>query len=83
MKTVTSNDRTLMKSRESINNKRDLEELRVSKQELLSGNRTGSVFVRFSPGSASFLVSRSVAEARIDRLLLDAIVDIEESFSNK
>lgn len=46
-----------------------LEELRVAKTELSSGNSSGQTFLRYSPGSVAFLTDRSVVEARISRLL--------------
>ena len=52
---------------------RSLQELRVADQELSSGNQTGAVYVRLSPGAVAFLTERHVAQARVSRHLRDAI----------
>jgi hypothetical protein len=51
----------------------NLEALRVADQELSAGNTQGKVFIQYSPGSAAFLVDRSVAQVRVSRHLQDAI----------
>jgi hypothetical protein len=51
-----------------------IEELRVSKQELLSSSRQQQgVFVRLSKGAVAFPIDHSIALSRIDRLLVSKI----------
>lgn len=52
---------------------RQLEVLRVTDQELASGNTQGKVYVQLSPGAAAILVDRPVAQARVSRQLREAI----------
>jgi hypothetical protein len=51
----------------------DIETLRVADQELLSGNTSGRVFVRLSPGAAPILTERTTAQARVSRQLRAAV----------
>lgn len=66
----------------SSNSKPTLEELRVADQELSSGNVQGRVFVQISPGAVAFLTDRPVAQARVSRLLKQAIDD-KQPFANQ
>ena len=50
-----------------------LEVLRVASQELSSGNQTGQVFLQLSPGAVAFSLERPVLQARVSRLLHEAI----------
>jgi hypothetical protein len=55
-----------------------LEELRVSKQEILSGTTSGRrVYVRLSPGAVAFPMERPVVTARVDRLIISKIEEEE------
>ena len=54
-------------------NQQSLEVLRVSSQELSSGNQTGQVFLQLSPGSVALAFDRPVLQARVSRLLHEAI----------
>lgn len=56
-----------------------LEVLRVAHQELSSGNQRGQVFVQLSPGAVALHVDRPVAQARVSRLLHQAIEKEESS----
>ena len=47
--------------------------LRVSQQELSSGNQQGPVFLQLSPGAVALQQERPVLQARVSRLLYDAI----------
>ena len=47
--------------------------LRVAKSELTSGDTSGKVYMRLSPGSVSFLTKRSVVEARVSKMIQQEI----------
>jgi hypothetical protein len=53
--------------------KPSIEELRVSQQELSSGNTKGQVFVQLSKGAVAFLTDRLVVQARVSRQLRERI----------
>ena len=55
-----------------------LQVLRVAQQELSSGNQSGSVFCQLSPGAVAFAYERPVLQARVSRLLHQAILQQEE-----
>ena len=50
-----------------------LEVLRVAQQELSSGNQSGRVFYQLSPGAVALSIDRPVLQARVSRLLHEAI----------
>ena len=50
-----------------------LQTLRVAQQELSSGNQSGQVFYQLSPGAVAFGVDRPVLQARVSRLIHQAI----------
>ena len=62
-------------SQESTNSipQHSVDVLRVAQQELSSGNRSGQVFCQLSPGAVAFAVDRPVLQARVSRLLHQAI----------
>jgi hypothetical protein len=60
---------------------RQLEELRVAKQELMSADTTGQVYFRLSKGAVSFLTERSVVAARVDRLIINKVEEIDKLVS--
>ena len=47
--------------------------LRVAQAELSSGDTSGNVYMRLSPGSVAFLTNRSVVEARVDKMIQQEI----------
>ena len=55
------------------NNADTLPKLRVAKSELASGDTTGKVYMRLSEGSVAFLTKRTVAEARVCKMIQQQI----------
>jgi hypothetical protein len=66
-------DTTATTSNSNTRTPTDIETLRVADQELLSGNTTGRVFVRLSPGAAAILTERPTVQARVSRQLRAAV----------
>lgn len=61
-----------------------IQELRVADQELHPGNQKGRVFAsQLSLGAVAVLTDRPVAEARVIRMLRQAIEEEEESTTKK
>ncbi len=52
---------------------RSLEELRVAQAELSSGNTSGQVYHRLSPGAALLLSDRSLVQAKLAEQILKAV----------
>ena len=48
--------------------------LRVAQAELSSGDTSGKVYMRLSPGSVAFLTKRSVVQARVDKMIQQEIM---------
>lgn len=54
---------------------RDISALRVAQAELISGNTSGKVFIRLSPGSVAFLTDRPKAQEKIAKQLRQAVLE--------
>jgi hypothetical protein len=48
---------------------KNISTLRVAKAELTSGDTSGKVYMMLSEGGVAFLTKRSVAEARVDKMI--------------
>jgi hypothetical protein len=58
--------------------------LRVAQSELVSGDTSGKVFLRASPGAVAFLTDRSQAQAQISsQLRLALLKDTPQKVPNK
>ena len=75
--TTNSNNISHVKKQYQEQNFPTLEELRISKQELIAGDTKGRVFVRYSPGAVAFPIERNIAITRTDRLIVTKVEEIE------
>jgi len=64
---TTTNNNAQQQGKETSEEK--LTALRVAQAELISGDTTGKVYMRLSPGSVAFLTKRSVVEARVSKMI--------------
>lgn len=71
--TATSSNKQKKESTVQVPVSQSLEVLRVAQQELSSGNQKGQVFLQLSPGAVAFQIDRPVLQARVSRLLHEAI----------
>lgn len=53
----------------------DLSALRVAQAELISGDTSGKVYMRLSPGSVAFLTDRSKAKEKVAIQLREAVLE--------
>jgi hypothetical protein len=61
----------------------DLSALRVAQAELMSGDTSGKVYVRLSPGSVAFLTERSKVEEKVSIQLRQAVLQDSSLLSSK
>lgn len=73
MPKATSSSTTSLPQQAQATKQQSLEVLRVASQELSSGNQSGQVFLQLSPGAVAFALDRPVLQARVSRLLHEAI----------
>lgn len=55
-----------------------LNELRVAKQELISGNTKGNVYIKLSKSAVAIPIDRTIAKTRIDRLIIQSVEELDE-----
>lgn len=65
----------------TANNSRDISTLRVAQAELSSGDTTGKVYMRLSPGSVAFLKDRSDVKQKVSAQIRQAV--LSESLDTK
>ena len=54
---------------------RDIAPLRVAQSELVSGDTTGKVYMRLTPGSVAFLKDRPKVQEKLSAQIRQAVLD--------